>query len=466
MLKKKDVAEGTVRKAVYPNQGIADGPDGEKIYIKNVVPGQKVRFRITKKRETHMLAKLMKVVELSPDETLSCSCEAFPECGGCLYQYLPYEKQLALKEEQLLELLLPVTEEDTVYDGILASPKPLAYRNKMEFSFGNDRIDGPLHLGLHKKGTTYDILMGDTCTIVHADVRSVVRAVWEYCTDHGFEPYHKTRNSGFLRHLLVRRSEKTGELLVCLVTTSEVEHDFASLAEVLIHLPAADEQGTIRFAGILHGINDLPADTVQFQRSVILYGKDYLTDGILGLDFKISVFSFFQTNTKGAEVLYGQVRSYLREFTAGRGRKPVIYDLYSGTGTIAQIVSPEASRVYGIEIVEEAVEAAKENAGANGIDNCTFFSGDVLKMLEEIPENPDYIILDPPREGIAPKALQKIMKYDVPNMIYISCKSTSFVRDMTVLRSAGWKISRYAFCDLFPQTPHIETIVLLQKLNS
>ena len=464
MLKKKEIAEGTVIKAVYPNQGILCGPEGEKIYVKGVVPGQRVRVRITKKRETHLLGRLLEVLEYSPEETEICGCSAFPFCGGCLYQYLPYEKQLALKETQLQELLRSSVGQETVYDGILGSPSPLAYRNKMEFSFGNERVGGPLHLGLHKRGTTYDILMADTCTIVHEDVNAVVRTVWEYCTEKELPHYHKTTNTGFLRHLLVRRSESTGELLVCLVTTSGIDHDFSPLADRLLRLRIGDHP--VRFAGILHGFNDLPADTVQYQRADILYGADFLTDELLGLRFRISVFSFFQTNTKGAEVLYGKVREYLGIFTKTAGRKPVIYDLYSGTGTIAQIVSPEASHVYAVEIVEEAVESAKKNALENGITNCTFLCGDVLKMLDEIEERPDFIILDPPRDGIAPKALQKIMQYDVPKMIYISCKTTSFVRDMAVLHAAGWEMERYAYCDLFPQTPHIETIVLLQKLNS
>ena len=298
MLKKKDIAEGIVEKAVYPNQGIVRGPEGEKIYIKGVIPGQKVQFRITKKRETHLLAKLLSVMSYAPQETLSCACEAFPLCGGCLYQYLPYEDQLRLKEAQLQELLHASLEADSIYDGILASPQPLAYRNKMEFSFGNDRIGGPLHLGLHKRGTTYDILMGDTCTIVHEDVRKEVHTVWEYCKENDLPHYHKTANTGFLRHLLVRRSESTGELLICLVTTSELDHDFRPLMEKLLDLK--DDGKPVRYAGILHGINDLPADTVQYQKAEILYGKDYLTDNLLGLTFRISVFSFFQTNTSGA----------------------------------------------------------------------------------------------------------------------------------------------------------------------
>ena len=461
MLRKKDVADGIVEKAVYPNQGIVRGPEGEKIYIKGVVPGQRVSFRITKKRETHLLAKLIDVIERSSEETEETDCAAFPECGGCLYQYLPYEKQLQLKEVQLQELLRPCLSEETVYDGILASPHPFSYRNKVEFSFGNDRIGGPLHLGFHKRGTTYDILMGDTCTIVHEDVRAVARTVWEYCVEKGMSHYHKTQNTGYLRHLLVRRSERSGELLVCLVTTSELEHDFGPLCGKLLSLKQREEP--VRFAGILHGINDLPADTVQYQKAEILYGTDFLTDELLGLTFKISVFSFFQTNTGGAEVLYRQVRSYLRNFLAESGRKPVIYDLYSGTGTIAQIVSSEASEVYAVEIVKEAVQAAEENAVINKIGNCTFLCGDVLQKVDEIGARPDFIILDPPSDGIAPKALQKIIKFDVPKMIYISCKATSFVRDMVTLRDAGWKVERYAFCDLFPQTPHIETICLLSR---
>ncbi|MCR5811305.1 MAG: 23S rRNA (uracil(1939)-C(5))-methyltransferase RlmD [Lachnospiraceae bacterium] len=461
MLKKREIAEGTVESMAYPDRGYVRGPEGEKVMVKNALPGQKIRYAVTKKREERYQGRLMEVLSFSPSETEEAGCGAFPDCGGCLFRRLPYEEELALKEQMVKGLIAsgnyPAPPEDA-YEGILANPHPSGYRNKMEFSFGNERKDGPLMLGLHRRGAAYDILSAEECALVTADVRAIVKTVLAYCREQGFPYYRKTSHEGYLRHLLVRRSESEEKVLVCLVTTSQEDHDFAPLAQRILALQE------VNCAGIVHGINDLPADTVQYQSARILYGEDYLTEHLLGLSFHISMFSFFQTNTSGAGKLYGKVREYLREFTERSGRAPVIYDLYSGTGTIAQILAPEASRVYGIEIVEEAVEAARKNAAVNGLDNCTFYCGDVGAVLTEgLPEPPDFVILDPPREGLTPKALQQILRFDVPQMIYVSCKATSFVRDMEEFAKAGWRIEKWCLCDLFSRAAHVETVCCLYR---
>ena len=221
-------------------------------------------------------------------------------------------------------------------------------------------------------------------------------------------------------------------------------------------------------AGILYTENDSLSDAVKSDSTTLLYGQDYLMEEVLGLSFKVSPFSFFQTNTKGCEVLYSKVREYVLsvyEEAVGESTRQagVIYDLYSGTGTIAQLMAPIARKVYGIEIVEEAVEAAKENARLNKLSNCEFIAGDVLKKLDEIEEKPDFIILDPPREGCTPKALEKIIDYGVPYMVYISCKPTSLAGDLVMLQERGYKVLRACAVDQFPNTTHVETIVLLGR---
>ena len=263
------------------------------------------------------------------------------------------------------------------------------------------------------------------------------------------------RHEGYFRHLVVRRAESSGDVLVNIVTTSQVEADLTKLRDALLELPLSG-----KIIGILHTTNDSLADVVQADKIDILYGQDYFYEEILGLKFKISPFSFFQTNTLGAEVLYKTARDFV-----GETKDKVIFDLYSGTGTIAQMLAPVAKKVVGVEIVEEAVEAAKVNAELNGLDNCEFIAGDVLKVVDELEDKPDFIVLDPPRDGIHPKAIQKIIDFGVEQMVYISCKPTSLARDLEVFEAAGYKVKRATAVDQFPNTVHIESIVLIQKDN-
>ena len=283
-------------------------------------------------------------------------------------------------------------------------------------------------------------------------------------------------HEGYLRHLLVRKASRTGEILVALVTTSQdpwqgemaLEGNLSALdADGLIAgfkdlLLSLEQDGKLsgKFAGILHITNDSIADVVQSDHTELLYGQEYFYEELLGLKFKISTFSFFQTNSYSAEVLYQTARDYVGDLG---GSDKTVFDLYSGTGTIAQLMAPAAGKVIGVEIVEEAVEAAKKNAAANGLDNCEFIAGDVLKVLDEVEEKPDMIILDPPRDGIHPKALPKIIAYGVDHIVYISCKPTSLVRDLEVFLENGYRVDKAVAVDQFPWTANVETVVLLSK---
>ena len=321
----------------------------------------------------------------------------------------------------------------------------------MEFSFGDEDKDGPLALGMHKRGSFHDIVNVTECKIVDEDFRRIIKAVLEFATDTGLPYYHRMRHTGFFRHLLVRKAVRTGEILIDLVTTSEAQLDEARLVEKLTGLSYDG-----KLAGILHTTNNSLADVVKDEGTKILYGQDYFYEELLGLKFKITPFSCFQTNSLGAEVLYETARSYI-----GETKDKVIFDLYSGTGTIAQILAPVAKKVVGVEIVEEAVEAAKENAALNGLDNCTFWAGDVLKVIDDLGEVPDLIVLDPPRDGVHPKALEKIIDFGVERMVYIACKPTSLARDLELLQGRGYQVERIGCVDLFPSTYHVETVVLL-----
>lgn len=489
-MKKGQVFEGNVMRVDFPNKGIVKIED-KKVVVKNVIQGQKINFSVNKVRSDKSEGKLLEVIEKSPLETREGKCKSFGNCGGCSYQMMSYDDQLTMKKEQVKRLIDQVCS-DYTFEGILGSPVEWGYRNKMEFSFGDEVKNGPLTLGLHKKGSFHDIINADDCAIVDKDYNLILSCVLNYCTELGAGYFHKLSHIGYLRHLLVRKAVKTGEILINIITTSqedflekncetglteemgqsegkeqstideqstnkELSKDLLSeLAEQLLGLPLS---GSI--TGIFHTYNDSLADVVKSDRMEVLFGRDYIYEELLGLKFKISTFSFFQTNSLGAEVLYSKVREYV-----GETKDKMIFDLYSGTGTIAQLLAPVASKITGVEIVEEAVEAAKENAALNGLTNCDFIAGDVLKVIDELKDKPDIIVLDPPRDGIHPKALDKIINFAVDRIVYISCKPTSLIRDLEILQAKGYKVEKVCAVDMFPETVHVESIIVLQRKNS
>lgn len=456
-MKKREVYEGIIQKVAFPNKGLVTVEGEEKsVIVKNGIPGQKVKFCVNKIRKGKAEGRLLEVLEKSPLETREPVCSIFPACGGCMYQTMSYEEQMKMKGDQVKEILDAAILEDYEFEGVKASPKEFAYRNKMEFSFGDEYKDGPLSLGLHKKGSTYDVLTAADCKLVHEDMTKILLCVLEYFKEKNVAYYKKMQHVGYLRHLLLRRGDQTGEILVNLVTTTQEEHDLSLLVDALLALQL---EGKI--VGILHILNDSLSDVVQSDETRILYGQDFFYEKLLDMDFKITPFSFFQPNTKGAEILYKTVRDYIGDI-----HNMTVFDLFSGTGTIAQVLAPVAKQVIGVEIVEEAVEAAKENAEHNGLSNCRFIAGDVFKVLDEIEEKPDVIVLDPPRDGIHPKALPKILDYGVDKIVYISCKVTSLARDLEMIQARGYQVEKCTAVDQFCQTVHVESIVLLSKLHT
>ncbi len=477
-MKKGNEYNGIVERIKFPNKGVVRVPEEDvSCVVKNVIPQQKVRFRVTKKRNGSCEGNLLEVMEKSPLECAS-ACSHFELCGGCSYQTLPYKEQLRLKEGMVHSLLEPVIaaahKDDSVdikslFESIAPSPIQFEYRNKMEFSFGDASFGGELELGLHKRGSFYDIVTVKDCRIVDEDLRTILKETLAYFRGKETTYFHKRTHEGFLRFLLVRKGFSTGEILVDLVTTSQVPKDtictevslLDDWKEALLSLKLSG-----RITGILHTTDDRVADVIADEGTEILYGRDHFTENVLGLSFKITPFSFFQTNTLSAEVLYSKVREYVamavgeNDDASGNNRIGTVYDLYSGTGTIGQLMSTVADNVIGVEIVEEAVKAANENAASNGLHNCRFIAGDVLAVLDDISEKPDLIILDPPRDGINPKALAKIAAYGVEHIVYVSCKPTSLARDMEYLMSNGYRPVRICPIDQFPGTVHIESVCL------
>ncbi len=483
-MKKGQIYEGVIERVEFPNKGIihlqdpakeaASGGGTGTVIVKDGLPGQKVRFVVNKVRKDRSEGRILEVLEKAPAEIPS-PCPSFGACGGCTYQNLPYEAQIALKEEQQKRLMDQAVRGTYAWEGVKKSPRQEAYRNKMEYTFGDEYKDGPLALGMHKKGSFYDIVNVPDCRIVDEDFRKIRVCTLEAAAESGLPYYHRMRHTGYLRHLLVRKAAKTGEILVDLVTTTTVvsaplsdsgaasgsreapaERTEDFLKDWVRRLLELDLDG--RIVGILHTVNDSVADTVKDEGTEILYGQDFFYEELLGLTFKITPFSFFQTNSAGAEVLYDTVRDFAGE-TGGR----VIFDLYCGTGTIAQILAPVAEKVVGVELVEEAVLAARENARLNGLTNCSFYAGDVLQVIDELQEVPDLIVLDPPRDGVNPKALRKILDLGVSKIIYVSCKMTSLARDLGPLQDAGYQVRRVRGVDMFPGTYHVETVALLEK---
>jgi len=440
----------------FPNIGIGINPEtGEKIQVKRALPGQLVEI-IAKKGK----GRILNVQERAANE-VSPLCPNVNNCGGCTFQTLTYEDELVLKKQMVLDLLdkagIELPESGDCIE-IRPAPNIYGYRNKMEFSFGDECRDGLLALGLRAPGSYYEVCDGALCNICHEDFNKIVACTREFFRERAASFYHRTRKIGHLRHLVIRRGEYTGDILVNLVTTEGL--DVSGFAEALLGIGL---EGHIR--GIIHTLNSSVADIVRPDHVGLLYGDDFFYDNCLGLKFKIYPFSFFQTNTKGAESLYTTVSEFAG---AGTGDAGDIFDLYCGTGTIAQILSNRARKVYGIEIVESAVIAARENAELNAIENCEFIAGDVnretLELLTQQGASPDVIVVDPPRDGVHPKSIEPIISFGAKKIIYVSCKPTSLVRDLEVFLERGYKLTELRMHDMFPRSYHVETVALLQKV--
>lgn len=376
-------------------------------------------------------------------------------CGGCAYQGVPYEEQLANKAGEVRGLLERKDIDCGALLDIEPAPDRYRYRNKMEYTFGDMEKNGPMTLGMHKKKHFMSIVTVDQCQLVHEDFNVILRGVLEFASSRGYTHYHKKAHKGLMRHLIVRRGIRTGELLVNVVTSSEDGFDENAFVEMIRALPLENQ-----VVGILRTINDRLADAVYCDELRVLWGRDYYNEEILGLKFKVSAFSFFQTNVDAVERLYSYAVSLIDDF-----ENKEVFDLYCGTGTITQVLARKAKEVIGIELVEEAVEAAKANAALNGLDNCRFLAGDVFEVLDSLPDKPEVIVVDPPRVGISSNALEKIIGYGVKQIVYISCNPKSLADNLYYMQYYGYEIKSVKPFDNFPGTKHVETVVLMSKVE-
>lgn len=450
-MKKKDIIEFEVGKMEFGGTSVSIYGNRD-IHMKGGITGQKVRAAVKRTRSGKADVKMLELLENSPIETAE-TCKHFGECGGCSILSVPYERQLEIKEKQVMDLFLNQDLFGFKFEGIEGSPEDKLYRNKMEYTFGDEIKDGPLTLGLHKKGRHIDIMTVDECLLVDNDFIEVLSKTVQYFNEKELPYYRTVNHKGYLRNLVVRKGVNTKELMVNIVTSSQIDFDMTEYKNLLLGLSLDAE-----LVSVLHTINDGLADAVQCDELRVLHGRDYIQEEVLGLKFKISPFSFFQTNTKGAEELYTMAREFI-----GDHADKIVFDLYSGTGTIGQVMAGAAKKVYGIEIIEEAVVAANENAKLNGLTNCEFVAGDVAKTVKNFKVKPDLIIVDPPRPGVHKDAIRDISGFGAKEIIYISCNPKTLVLDLVEFKNYGYEIEKVKCMDMFPNTPHVETVVKLKK---
>jgi len=452
-VKRGQLIELKIEEMRFPAVGIGYF-EGKKVKVKNSIKGQLVEVRIKKNRSDYAEAKLQRVIEEAPNEVPSF-CPHFGRCGGCARQTMPYDEQVSLKAQMVKSILDEVGfSEGFEFEAPIESPEIYHYRNKMEYSFGDEEKNGPLRLGMHKKGRFHDVVTVDECMLVDADYNTILSATLAYFVEKEIPRYNKNIMEGFMRHFTIRKSPITGEILLGLSASTKVDVDLNPFIDMLLSLDIIGE-----IVGILWIKNDGIADVCQGEIEV-LYGRDYYMEKLLGLDFKVSFFSFFQTNTKGAELLYNKVIGY-----TGATDGKEVFDLFSGTGTIGQIMAASAKRVIGVELVEDAVKAANENAALNNLTNCEFIAGDVFKVLDDLDDKPEVIVVDPPRAGIQEKALLKILAYGVDQITYVSCNPKSLGENLVIARKNGYTLEKACCVDMFPHTPHVETVTLLKKIK-
>lgn len=455
--RKNKTAEVKIEEILYPNRSIGYIEDIP-VEFKGGILGQKVKVKITRNRKTKKKAKLIETLEKSPFENMKEYCPNADICGGCSYQKVPYETELLMKLKMIKNLF---KEENIEYDNISINQSPVTkyYRNKMEYTFGDKEKGGALELGLHRKNRFYEIVDTEGCNIVDEDFEKIRKFVLHYFRKKDETFYHKISHTGFLRNLVIKKALNTGEIMVNLVTTSSEGFDDTKKKLFANTLVGADVNGKI--VSVIHTENNSIADAVIPEKVTVIFGKDHITEELMGLKFKIGPFSFFQPNVYSAEKLYKRAQEF-----ASIDKTYRVLDLYSGTGTITQLMAQKAGHATGIEIVEEAVDKAIENAKDNEIENIDFIAGDVLKKIEVVKGKYDVVVLDPPREGINPNAIEKIIDLEPKRFVYISCNPRTQVRDIKKFIEKGYELKKYEAFDQFPNPSHVECIALIQRVKS
>lgn len=472
LLKRGQQLELTIKDMAFGGVGIAELETEEglfKVFVQNTIPGQKVRARVVKSKRRHAECKLDEVLEAAPDER----DVPFQSIPGAPYARLPIELQREFKQKTTFELFKRIGgigDIESYFDTYIESPQDWHYRNKMEYSFSVIRYDleakeerDDFGLGFKHRGTWWAVENLDADSgLFDEELESKLKDLRVWCEASGLPAWHPPKREGFYRFFVVRKSRRTNQLLFNLVTTSDDLHLFDRDDFVA----KCVELWGDRIAGILHSINDDKGERVQSSAgsSTLIHGRETISESINGLNFEVSMGSFFQTNPASAERLYNKAIDYAGDLNQGDG---VIMDLFCGTGTITQLLARGIDRdVIGVDIVESAIEDARVNAQMNGISNVKFHAADVGKFLNEFPEYQgkiSTIVLDPPRGGIAPKTLRKVIAIDAPRMVYISCNPATQARDTETLIENGYRLVKWSLVDQFPHTSHVECVALFEK---
>jgi 23S rRNA (uracil1939-C5)-methyltransferase len=448
-----DEIELHVDSLAYGGNGVAR-LNGFVVFVRRGLPGDTVRARVTKVKRNHAEALATEVVAPGP-QRVEAPCDHYPACGGCRFQDLAYDAQLAAKEGQVRDALVRLGGfSDPPLEPILGSESVFHYRNKLEYSF-TQLADGPT-LGFHKAGRWDEVLEVEKCWLT-TDLGNAIRnAVRDWAREEGLEAYDQEKQTGYLRHLVVREGRNSDQALVLLVTAPGERFETGYFVDVLRRFP---QVRSIRWA-----VNDTPAEVTNLP-STVLWGEEAIEEELCGLRFRVRPNAFLQTNTQMAERLYGVAA----EFAALIGDETV-WDLYCGIGTIGLTMASRALTVWGIEVSEESVACALENADLNGITNAAFFAGNVGDAVEELLERsgpPDVVVVDPPRAGLAGKALRRLGRIGAGRIVYVSCNPTTLASDVKTLRDDwGYELRRARPVDMFPHTPHVECVALLTRAES
>lgn len=434
----------------YGGNGVAR-LNGFVVFVRRGLPGDTVRARVTKVKRSHAEAIAVEVLEPGADR-VEAPCVHYPACGGCRFQDLAYERQLEAKAGQVADALARIGGfADLELEPAVPAESIFHYRNKLEYSF-TETPDG-VGLGLHRAGRWDEVLDIEKCWLT-TDVGNAIRnAVRDWARAEGLTVYDQTTHEGYLRHLVVREGRNTGQALVVLVTAPGRLDAEERLVGTLQRFPEV--------RSIYHAVNDRPAEVTNVPGK-LLSGADAIEEEILGLRFRVRPNAFLQTNTAMAEVLYSLALEY-----AGLTGEETVFDLYCGTGTIALSMAREALTIWGVEVSEESVACAIENAELNGITNTAFFAGEVGDSIEELHERagkPDVVVVDPPRAGLSAKALRRIARLEPARIVYVSCNPTTLAGNAKgLVGEHGYRLERARPVDMFPHTPHIETVALFVK---
>lgn len=448
-MKKATPLTFTIEKTAFPAQGIGT-VEGRQYIAEGFFPGEKVQGIFQKYKQNQGHLKRIELLESAPGH-VTPQCKHFRRCGGCLSQQLDLDLQRHYKKTEVLDLLQKAGIALDMEIPIFGVEQKYHYRNKMEFNFGDACKDGPMTLGMHEKNHGHNIVDTEDCQLISEDMNRIRSFTIEYFRQKNIPFYHWMSRSGYLRHLIIRQSASSAQLMVVLVTSTQLALD---LTDWVNGLKALSFDGTLH--SVIHLENDSVSNAVYQDRARLLFGAWTITEQLFRLDFHISALSFFQTNTKGAELLYDRVRQKIG------AKKKLILDLYCGTGTIAQIVAEYAEQVIGIELIDQAVQAARASARSNALEHVLFYTGDVKDVLAELSLQPELIVVDPPRSGLHPKVITQLMEIAPEEIIYVSCNPKSLVKDLDALQPA-YTIHRLELVDMFPNTPHCEVVVKLAK---